>query len=181
MEGADPVLRDLRAAYVSAAVAFPLDGNLSEPAFVSAFRVFSLLSREKTMPCGLVLLGWTSLGSETVGRQIWEGSATASPPASPPELDQFRTMSDPGDASLSAIFNVSEGGGGAILTIEGSPVLIDKARTTLPASSAHIRQSGGKPSRAPMVAMTGPEAEVIACATIRSYSAYVAALFDNFD
>lgn len=129
------------------------------------------------MPCGLVLLGWTSLGSETIGRQIWEGLATVSPPA----LDQFRTMSDPGDASVSAIFDVSEGEGGAILTIEGSPVLVDKARTALPASPADVWQSGGKPSRAPMVSIRGPEAELVACATIRSYSSYVAALFDNFD
>lgn len=127
------------------------------------------------MSCGLVLLGWTSLGSELVGREIWEGPVSKSLP----ELDQFRTMRNPQDASVSAIFDVSEEEAGTKLRVEGSPVLVDKACIIPSAASADIRQS--KPARAPMVSIKGPQANSAACNMIRSYSTYVVALFDNFD
>ena len=129
------------------------------------------------MSCGLVLLGWTCLGSELVGREIWEGPVTKSLP----ELDRFRTMRNPQDASVSAIFDVSEEEGGTKLRVGGSPVLVDKARIIPSAASADIRPSAKKPARAPMVSIRGPRANSAACNMIRSYSTYVVALFDNFD
>ena len=160
------------------AIAFPLDGSLSETSFASAFRIFSLLSRVE-LPCGLALVGWTSLGERIVGRDIWDYSAVAPSQAIPPELELFQQKDNPQDASVSAVFQVSEEIG-APLKIEGSPVLVEKARK-LTTAQTNFHEPGKGLTRAPFITIAGPEAESIACSLIKEYSAYVVALFDNFD
>ncbi|KAI0883744.1 uncharacterized protein GGS22DRAFT_189711 [Annulohypoxylon maeteangense] len=160
------------------AITFPLDGSLSETSFTSAFRVFSLLAKVE-LPCDLLLVGWTSLGERIVGRDIWDSSVTASSQVIPSELASFQQGDDPKDVSVSAVVEVSEQMG-APLRIEGSPVLVKKARRLMTAL-ADVRELGKGLARAPCISITGPEAESIACSIIREYSAYIVALFDNFD
>ncbi|KAI2464409.1 hypothetical protein F4781DRAFT_436431 [Annulohypoxylon bovei var. microspora] len=160
------------------AIAFPLDGGLSEMSFASAFRVFSLLSKAD-LPCDLMLAGWTSLGERIVGRDIWDASVIASSHVIPPELELFQQRGNPKDVSISAVFGVSEQMGVA-LKIEGNRVLVEKTRR-LATTQADIRELGKGLTRAPSISIVGPEAESITCSAIREYSAYIVALFDNFD
>ncbi|KAI0007416.1 hypothetical protein F4779DRAFT_514900 [Xylariaceae sp. FL0662B] len=169
--GKDPELAPI-------AIAFPLDGGLSEYSFASASRIFLLLSKED-LSCGLILLGWTSLGSRIIGREIWEASASKSPYDMPPELGTFVEMDDPKNVSLSAIVEVSEQREG-VLRAKGSPILIEKARK-FTKGEENISEPEVKLTRAPFVSIIGPAAESIACSLIREYSGYITALFDNFD
>ncbi|KAI0384445.1 hypothetical protein F5Y04DRAFT_229653 [Hypomontagnella monticulosa] len=160
------------------AIAFPLDGGLSETSFASALRVFMLYS-EVDLPCDLMLVGWTHMGSRLVGREIWEASATASGLGdTPPELERFKGMESPQGASVSAIFEICEQAG--TLRIEGSPVLIDQTRK-LVAVPADFYESTKLGSRAPWISIMGPGAESVSRSAIQNYSAYIVALFDNFD
>ncbi|KAI2634813.1 hypothetical protein GGS26DRAFT_589730 [Hypomontagnella submonticulosa] len=160
------------------AIAFPLDGTLSETSFKSALRVFMLHSKVD-LPCDLVLVGWTSMGSRLIGREIWEASATASGLGdTPPGLERFKGMENPQSASVSAIFEIREQIG--TLRIDGSPVLIDQLRK-LVTVQADFHQSLEMGSRAPWISIAGSGAESVACSAIKDYSAYIVALFDNFD
>ncbi|KAI1642847.1 uncharacterized protein F4817DRAFT_277808 [Daldinia loculata] len=160
------------------AIAFPLDGGLSESSFISAFRVFSLLS-EVSLPCNLVLVGWTTLRSQLIGQELWQASATTPSYSVPSELQEFQGKSSAKDVSFSAVFGASEQKE-ISLRIEGSTILVEKTRR-LTTGQADIRQSHKKIIRAPWVSITGPEAEAVAIAAIKEYSAYIVALFDNFD
>ncbi|KAI1804794.1 hypothetical protein F4811DRAFT_570719 [Daldinia bambusicola] len=160
------------------AITFPLDGGLSETAFSSAFRIFSLLS-EASLPCNVVLVGWTALGSRLVGQELWELSASTPSYEVPSELQEFKGMTSPKDVSFSAMFEASEERGTS-LRIEGSPVLVEKAQN-LTAVQADVRQSHRKAIRAPWISITGPGAVDLAIEAIKEYSAYIVALFDNFD
>ncbi|KAI1464599.1 uncharacterized protein F4812DRAFT_160643 [Daldinia caldariorum] len=160
------------------AIAFPLDGGLSESAFISAFRLFSLLS-EASLPCNLMLVGWTYSGSRLVGQELWELSATTPSYEVPSELQEFQGKASPKDVSFSAIFQASEEKR-TPLRIDGSPVLVEKARK-LTTVQADVRQSHKKTVRAPWISITGPGAEDVAMEAIKEYSAYIVALFDNFD
>ncbi|KAI1475209.1 hypothetical protein F4774DRAFT_421740 [Daldinia eschscholtzii] len=163
------------------AITFPLDGGLSESKFTTAFRVFSLLS-EVSLPCNLVLVGWTSLGSQLIGRDFWELSGTTPSYDTPSQLlefQEFQEKASPKDVPFSAIFEVS-GENGTPLRVEGSPVLVEKTRK-LTTVQADVRQSHGKAIRAPWISITGSGAEDLAIEAIKEYSAYIVALFDNFD
>lgn len=126
-------------------------------------------------------MGWTSLDLEPIGRKIWDASGAKSPSEVRPELEQFQTMRNPGDISVSAVLDVSEEEDETTLKIEGSPVLIDQARSAPSVAPAEIREVATKPIRAPVISIKGPEANSVACGLIRSYSAYVVELFDNFE
>ncbi|KAI1662861.1 hypothetical protein F4813DRAFT_12928 [Daldinia decipiens] len=160
------------------AIAFPLDGGLSEPSFTSAFRVFSLLF-EVSLPCNLVLVGWATLGSRLIGQELWEASAATPSYSVPSELQEFQGNPSARDVSFSAVFGASKQKG-IPLRIEGSSILVEKTRR-LTTGQADISQSHKKIIRTPWVSITGPEAEVVAIAAIKEYSAYIVALFDNFD
>ncbi|OTB17018.1 hypothetical protein K445DRAFT_10561 [Daldinia sp. EC12] len=160
------------------AITFPLDGGLSESKFTTAFRVFSLLS-DVSLPCNLVLVGWTSLGSQLIGRDFWELSGTTPSYDVPSHLLEFHEKDSPKDVPFSAIFEVS-GENGTPLKIEGSPVLVEKTRK-LTTVQANVRQSHEKAIRAPWISITGSGAEDLAIEAIKEYSTYIVALFDNFD
>ncbi|KAI0897250.1 hypothetical protein F4806DRAFT_461442 [Annulohypoxylon nitens] len=159
------------------AVAFPLDGS-AKASFTSAFRIFSLLSKLE-LPCDAMLVGWTSLGEGMIGRDIWFSIDTPSNHGIPPELVSFKQRDSPKDVSVSAVFEVSEQEG-VPLKIEGSPVLLEKARN-LTKAQTNLRELRSEFARAPYISIVGTEAESIACSIIREYGAYVVALFDNFD
>ncbi|KAK6952394.1 hypothetical protein Daesc_006930 [Daldinia eschscholtzii] len=160
------------------AITFPLDGGLSELKVTTAFRVFSLLS-EVSLPCNLVLVGWTSLGSQLIGRDFWELSGTAPSYDVPSQLLEFQEKASPKNVPFSAIFEVS-GENGTPLRIGGSPVLVEKTRK-LTTAQVDVRQSQAKAIRAPWISITGSGAEDLAIEAIKEYSAYIVALFDNFD
>ncbi|KAI1460017.1 hypothetical protein F4805DRAFT_454957 [Annulohypoxylon moriforme] len=160
------------------AITFPLDAGLSETSFTSAFRVFSLLSKVE-LPCDLMLVGWTSSDGRIVGRDLWDFSASSLSHIISPVLEPFKHRDSPKNLSVSAVFEVSEQVG-APLKIEGSLVLIEKARK-LTTTQAEFREPRKELARAPSISITGPEAESFACSVIREYSAYIVALFDNFD
>ncbi|KAI0119725.1 hypothetical protein F4814DRAFT_458897 [Daldinia grandis] len=160
------------------AITFPLDGGLSESSFTSAFRVFSLLS-EVPLPCNLVLVGWTTLGSRLIGQELWEASTTTLSYSVPSELQEFQGKINAKDVSFSAVFEASEQKG-VPLRVEGSSILVEKTRR-LTTGQADICQSHKKSIRAPWVSISGHEAEAVAIAAIKKYSAYIVALFDNFD
>lgn len=159
------------------AIAFPLDGS-AEASFTSAFRIFSLLSKLE-LPCDVMLVGWTSLGERMIGRDIWFSIDIKSNQAVPPELETFKQRDSPKDVSVSAVFEVSEQEG-VPLTIEGSPVILEKARS-LTTAQTNLRELIPGLTRVPLISIMGTEAESIACSLIREYGAYVVALFDNFD
>ncbi|KAI1077020.1 hypothetical protein F5B20DRAFT_583758 [Whalleya microplaca] len=169
--GKDPELAPI-------AIAFPLDGGLSESSFASALRIFLLLSNED-LACDLTLLGWTSLASRIVGREIWEASVTKTSCNVPPELEPFAEMDNPKNVSVSAVVEVSEEKEG-VLRVKGSPILVQKARRLATAQES-IFEPEGKLTRAPFISIIGPAAESTACSLIKEYSAYITALFDNFD
>jgi len=170
--GRDPDLANI-------AVAFQLDENRSKSACESAFRVFYQLQRENLL-CGVTLLGWTSVGNAYIGRNIWElaGAKTELRPWIP-ALEQFSAFQDVSEFPLSAIFEMVEDQSEQ-LQVEGTHVLTEQIRQIL---SSHVstRTCSRKLLRAPEVLLTGPKAEQIGLEAIKAYSAYVGALFDNFD
>ncbi|OTB05027.1 hypothetical protein M426DRAFT_147098 [Hypoxylon sp. CI-4A] len=160
------------------AVSFSLDHGPTESIFASAVRIFSILS-EADLHCDLMLVGWTYLDSTLVGRELWDKSITTAHNGAPPELNIFREMESPENMPISAIFEVSEKEGIA-LRVEGSPILVEKVRKfTTDQTSLHVSEK--QLTRAPSVTVVGPGAESIACSMIKEYSAYIVALFDNFD
>ncbi|KAI1100863.1 hypothetical protein F4804DRAFT_317752 [Jackrogersella minutella] len=88
-------------------------------------------------------------------------------------------MDSLGTMSVSAIFEVSEQMGMAT-RIEGSLVLVEKARK-LTKAGADIHIPRDTLTRASFISIIAPEDGSIACSIIKEYSAYIVALFENFD
>ena len=126
--------------------------------------------------------GWTSIGGRLVGRDMWErsGSLFAKPTTAPkiPQLEQFSDLPEGFTFPLSAVFEVVYVQA-AKLRICGSPVLVPKVQKNALGSEAAV--STRKGLRAPEVRIEGVSAVDVAVVTVREYSAYVAALFENFD
>ncbi|EXJ76085.1 uncharacterized protein A1O5_00593 [Cladophialophora psammophila CBS 110553] len=170
--GRDPDLANI-------AIAFQLDENRSKASCESAFRLFHRLQRENLL-CGLTLLGWTSAGGNHLGRDLWEtGGSTPSKWPWQPELEQFSTFTDVSKFQLSAIFEVAEHQG-LLLEAEGAPVLLEHVKKEAK-SAISSRPAIRKQTRAPAIRIKGPNAEAIGFEAIKTHSAYVGALFDNFD
>ncbi|KIW98940.1 uncharacterized protein Z519_00603 [Cladophialophora bantiana CBS 173.52] len=170
--GRDPDLANI-------AIAFQLDQKGSKASCESAFRLFHQLQRENLL-CGLTLLGWTSAGGDYLGRDPWEtGGSTPSKWPSKLELEQFSMFADVSKFQLSAIFEVAETHG-LPLEAEGAPILLEhvnKVATSAISSRPAVRNQ----TRAPEVRIKGQSAETIGFEAIKTHSAYVGALFDNFD
>jgi hypothetical protein len=64
--------------------------------------------------------------------------------------------------------------------LQGSPLLISKAKKHV-GSGIPINTSVGRPSKPVFLCIEGPSSEQIAIDTLREYSKYIAALFENFD
>ncbi|KAK4943049.1 hypothetical protein LTR10_017248 [Elasticomyces elasticus] len=163
------------------AIAFPLDEGLSPDSFEGAFRTFkSLLGTN--LGCDITLLGWTAIGGRLVGRDVWDrsGALFAKPTTAPniQQLEQFSDLPEGSTFPMSAIFEVVEGQA-ANVRICGSPVLLPKVQKNAPGWEAST--STRKSLRAPEVRIEGISAVDVAAVTIREYSVYVAALFENFD
>ncbi|KIW30331.1 uncharacterized protein PV07_06081 [Cladophialophora immunda] len=170
--GRDPELANI-------AIAFQLDENRSRASCESAFRLFHQLQRENLL-CGVTLLGWTSVGDDDLGRELWEmcGSMSRKQPVQP-ELEQFATFEDVSKFQLSAVFEVADTQD-MPLEAEGAPVIIEHVKKAA-SSAVATRPAVRKQMRAPEVRIKGRGAEATGFEAIKTYSAYVGALFDNFD
>ncbi|KAI8957735.1 hypothetical protein F5Y11DRAFT_352218 [Daldinia sp. FL1419] len=160
------------------AVTFPLDGGLSVSTFTTAFRIFSLLS-EVSLPCSIVIVGWFCLRERQLGKVFWDMSAAGPLQKVPSQLQGFQENIHPKDISFSAVCRVTEEEG-VPLQLEGSPILIKMARGFM-TTEADIDISRWRAPRAPWVTIMGPGAEALALSTIKEYSAYIGAIFNNFD
>ncbi|KIX96082.1 uncharacterized protein Z520_08337 [Fonsecaea multimorphosa CBS 102226] len=170
--GRDPELANI-------AIAFQLDESRSRASCESAFRLFHQLQRENLL-CGLTLLGWTSVGVDYLGRDLWEtGGYIPTKKQVQPELEQFSTFEDVSKFQLSAVFEVAETQD-IPLEAEGAPVLIEHVKKVA-TSAVASRPTTRKQMRAPEIRIKGQNAETIGFEAIKTYSAYVGALFDNFD
>lgn len=94
-------------------------------------------------------------------------------------MKQFDSKDDTSAFSLSALLEVIEDDEDEAI-VRGSPLLADKARSVI---NVAVKVEGGGPtsSMCPIVSIHGKEAVAVAKATVLAYSAYVSALFDNFD
>lgn len=178
------------------ALQFPLDARHGtqtheNPQFLSALHVFESLKNAKTA-CDIVLVGWSSPGGRGIGKAVWEGETTLEGAySSLPELKQFgndgsEAFPNPEEVYLSAIIEVLEDGkveGSGILEVEGSFVLVDKAKKISGGEAKEKKQHGESPTsnKAPIVRIEGKGAEEIARKLVVDYSRYVAGLFENFD
>ena len=170
--GRDPDLANI-------AIAFELDENRSKATCETAFRVFYELQRENLL-CGVTLLGWTSIGEDHLGRQLWETAASGTrKQQSTPELQQFSVFEDVSKFQLSAIFEITDQEDHK-LEAGGAQVLVQQIQK-LSSSPVSTRSSPRKQLRAPEVCLKGQSAERVGFEAIKAYSAYVGALFDNFD
>ncbi|OAP62260.1 hypothetical protein AYL99_04463 [Fonsecaea erecta] len=170
--GRDPDLANI-------AIAFQLDEGRSWASCESAFRLFHQLQRENLL-CGVTLLGWTSVGDDYLGRELWEAGGFM-PRKQPvqPELEQFSAFEDVSKFQLSAVFEVAETPD-TPLEVEGAPVLIEHVKK-IASSAVASRTAIRKAIRAPEIRLKGQNAETTGFEAIKTYSAYVGALFDNFD
>lgn len=167
------------------ALAFPLDEHKSPQLFVGAFTVFSQLASQDLL-CGLTLMGCTSSKEGSIGLEMWAASTGASAKSASPSpspqlglLKQFSNLPNPSDFIFSAVFQVFDTISEA-LKLDGSFILITQAQKASPDLSdvtTHVRDF----PRAPRLLIDGCNAEKIATESIRGYSEYIAALFDNFD
>lgn len=129
--------------------------------------------------CDLILLGWTATRDRIIGYEKWVSMGSTALAASEIQLQQFSELVDVSACSVSAIFEICESAD-SHLNIRGSPILVEKVKTQAhPDSQAefHMKQ----PLRAPEVSIKGLNAEKVARASIKAYSEYISALFDNFD
>lgn len=165
------------------ALAFPLDEHKSPQLFVGAFTVFSQLASQDLL-CGLTLMGCTSSKEGPIGLEMWAASTGASVKSSPPSpqlglLKQFSSLPSPLEFVFSAVFQVYDTTSEA-LKLDGSFILMvqaQKCALDLGGVTTHVRDF----PRAPRLLIEGRNAETIATESIRGYSQYIAALFDNFD
>jgi hypothetical protein len=165
------------------ALAFPLDEHKSPQLFVGAFTVFSQLASQDLL-CGLTLMGYTSSKKGSVGLEMWAASTAASLKSVSPSpqlgcLNQFSNLPNPPDFIFSAVFQVSDTTSDT-LKLDGSFVLMAQAQKSVldvGDVTTHVRDF----PRAPRLLIEGCNAEKIAMESIRRYSEYIAALFDNFD
>ena len=128
---------------------------------------------------------------KVIGREIWQSSAklnewqiAAGQKASKAStsfsvLEQFQSLPDCGEFSLSAIIEIQQSPVDE-LSLSGSPVLTVKAKAHA-SEDVRILPSTVKALRAPYLLIDGATAEEVAHAVICEYSDYVGALFDNFD
>ncbi|KAJ8130853.1 hypothetical protein O1611_g2775 [Lasiodiplodia mahajangana] len=155
---------------VNIAIAFPLDAHDSPQSFTSAFLTFDRLSRED-IPCGLTLMGFTSLHGQAVGLEAWDNSiAIPEEPASSktPVLSQFSHLPSPGTVSFSAIFQPSERAD-MPLSLFGSLILTLKAQQLIDDREGwRVRTQEFR--RAPRLQVDGSGAEDLTRKVIRSYS-----------
>lgn len=165
------------------ALAFPLDEHKSPQLFVGAFTVFSQLASQDLL-CGLTLMGCTSSKEGPIGLDMWEASTGTSAKSASPSLqldllEQFSSLPNPSDFIFSAVFQVCDIASESS-KLDGSFILMAQAQKSvqdLGDVMTHVRDF----PRAPRLLIEGCNAEKIAAESIRRYSEYIAALFDNFD
>ncbi|KAF6219066.1 hypothetical protein HO133_005610 [Letharia lupina] len=165
------------------ALTFPLDSSSSSPhdTFSGALHTFLELLHTTT-GCDVSLLGWSSLGNSTVGRDVWEeGLSVHEAYEEFPELKAFDGRGDVSAFGCSALLELIEVDGAA-LVVRGDALLAEKARGYLPAhGSVAVAGEGPNSSRCPVVSICGDGAIGVGKKVVIDYSEYVAKLFENFD
>ncbi|KAI0466922.1 hypothetical protein F4859DRAFT_518543 [Xylaria cf. heliscus] len=166
----------------SIAIGFPLDTCNSPRSFTGAFLAFGRLIQEE-IPCGVTLMGFTSLHGKDIGLEVWEKTITMpgkpSAPIGIPSFDQFSKYPSPATFTFSAIFQISEATG-MPLSLFGSSILVAKVQRFLQGQEG-VRVTTQEFHRAPRLKIEGPGAEDVTRKIICAYSEYVVALFNNFD
>lgn len=146
--------------------------------FGSAVRVFNQLAHAN-LACGVTLLGFTVVGKVVVGKKSWNAPLEATDnPANWKDLKQFQGFPNPQDFTLSALVEICEEDTDSVL--HGSPILLSQW-TEQPSPRLDMIEEDGQASRAPCVLIQGREADRVGTALVTSHSAYIGALFDNFD
>ncbi|KAI1737926.1 hypothetical protein F4680DRAFT_427479 [Xylaria scruposa] len=160
------------------AIAFPVDARGS----IDAILAFDRLSQEDVL-CGVTLMGFTSTQGEHDGLEVWENATTISgrPTALSgiPCFEQFSKFAGPTTFTFSAIFLISESTQ-APLSLFGSSILIAQAQK-LVEDREGLKVGTQEFRRAPRLKIEGLGAEEVTRQIVCAYSAYVVALFDNFD
>jgi hypothetical protein len=149
------------------------DAKGTKCSFSSALTVFKELAGE-TLPCGVTLLACTS-------------NLTDSPSGSTSSIGTLgynsgfrsRQLGDETMSAFSAVFEIQESDQEP-LRLEGSSLLVAKAEKYIE-SPKEVLIGVEKSSKFKYLRISGPTAQHIAIDTIREYSNYIAALFDNFN
>jgi len=178
------------------ALTFPLDDRPGtqtheNPRFSSALHVFESLKNVKSA-CDVVLIGWSSPGGREIGKAVWEGEmALEDAYSSFAELKQCgdngsQALPNPEEVYLSAIIEVlydGRGEDGGNLEVEGSFVLVDKAKKISGGEAKERKSHHESPTsnKAPILRIEGNGSEEVARKLVVDYSHYVAGLFENFD
>lgn len=128
----------------------------------------------------MALVGWTSVNEAYIGRTIWElaGSKADVRPLLG-DLEQFAGFQDVAEFPLSAIFEIVDDPTNDT-HVDGSQVLTEQIQQ-ISRSPVSTMSSSEKILRAPRIVLTGQGAEQLGFEGIKAYSAYIGALFDNFD
>lgn len=139
------------------AIACPFDLEYGNVSMKSGLAVFSALAHEN-LACGLALIVHTSGSGNSQG-------------------DNY--LKDECFTTYSAVFEVQEFEQEE-LQLQGNPLLISKAKKHAE-SGVSINASLSRLSKPVFLRIAGPSSEKIAVDTLRDYSRYIAALFENFD
>jgi hypothetical protein len=158
---------------------FPLDASKSPEAFEGALRTFLSL-QNRSLTCGVTLIGWSSPEGKILGRDAWQGVLSTDAVYSQyPDIKQFSTMAGVDKFTVSALFDIASSQSDS-LSVQGSPVLVQKATEATPGavmSKSYVQA----PGRAPEVKIEGKAAVSLGITTVDVYNRYVAALFENFE
>jgi hypothetical protein len=139
------------------AIACHLDLEYGNVSMKSGLAVFSALAHDN-LACGLVVIGCLSGHGDPQGEDYLKA-------------DCF--------SSHSAVFEIREFEREE-LRLEGSPLLISKAKKYV-GSGMSINASVSRSTKPVFIRIEGPSSEQVAISTLREYSRYIAALFENFD
>ena len=149
------------------------DAKDTTGSFSSALTVFKELA-EATLSCGVTLLACTPNLDES-----FSGSASSIGMIGYYSGLGSRLIRDEAMSTFSAVFEIQESDQEP-LRLEGSSLLVAKAKRYV--ESGKDGMTGvEKSSKSMHLRISGPSAQRIAVDTIREYSNYIAALFDNFN
>ncbi|KAJ5926700.1 hypothetical protein N7516_008473 [Penicillium verrucosum] len=160
--GTDPNLPSL-------GLAFAVDNPDGFVARRGAIKTFLSLQKQTTMPCGISLFGFSSLGGGDIGYQVWSGTATAQ--------DALNHYPFSAVISIAKVSNVPTSYCGDLAAEHHMRVVLSSFGLEAVPINLNMQIS----TRAPGLLVHGPAAVTVASAFVLSYSEYVAGMFDNFD
>lgn len=175
--GTDPNLPSL-------GLAFAVDNPDGFVARRGAIKTFLSLQKQTTMPCGISLFGFSSLGGGDIGYQVWSGTATAQDARERyPCLKDFAMFPPVNHYPFSAVISIAKVSNvptsycGDLAAEHHMRVVLSSFGLEAVPINLNMQIS----TRAPGLLVHGPAAVTVASAFVLSYSEYVAGMFDNFD